>query len=142
MRKIVLFFTMMLVFFSCSNDKLIEDVVAKYDDGSKKEVHYYKVNKDGTTTWVRETWFYQEGMKYLDGPIVDGKRNGFFESYHKSGNLMSTGEFVDGKRVGKAVVYRENGNIIYEGNYDNGRECGIWKFYDEDGNFKYEVNKD
>lgn len=136
-----MFFTMVFVLFSCSNDKLIEDVVAKYDDGSKKEVRYYKVNKDGTTTCVRETWYYQEGMKHLDGPIVDGKRNGIFESYYKSGAVMSRGEFVDGKRVGKATIYHENGKVRYEGNYADGKEVGIWKFYDEDGNFLYEVDR-
>lgn len=141
MRKIVLFFLMLTTFFSCSKNELIEDVITKHEDGSRKEVRYYKVNKDGSKTCVRETWYYQEGMKHLDGPIVDGKRNGIFESYYKSGAVMSRGEFVDGKRVGKATIYHENGKVRYEGNYADGKEVGIWKFYDEDGNFLYEVDR-
>ena len=141
MRKIVLFFLMLTTFFSCSKNELVEDVITKHEDGSRKEVRYYKLNKDGSRTCVRETWYYQEGMKHLDGPIVDGKRNGVFESYYKSGAVMSRGEFVDGKRVGKATIYHENGKVRYEGNYADGKEVGIWKFYDEDGNFLYEIDR-
>ncbi|MBQ8223578.1 MAG: hypothetical protein IJZ87_09620 [Bacteroidales bacterium] len=141
MRKIVLFFLMLTTYFSCSKNELVEDVITKHEDGSRKEVRYYKLNKDGSRTCVRETWYYQEGMKHLDGPIVDGKRNGVFESYYKSGAVMSRGEFVDGKRVGKATIYHENGKVRYEGNYADGKEVGIWKFYDEDGNFLYEIDR-
>ncbi|MBQ8760222.1 MAG: hypothetical protein IJZ06_02220 [Bacteroidales bacterium] len=142
MKKIALFFLMMFAFFSCSENELVEEVITKHENGNKKEVRYHKVNEDGSKTCVRETWYYEEGMKYLDGPIADGKRNGIFESYFKSGIVMSRGEFIDGKRVGKATVYHENGKVRYEGVYENGVERGIWKFYDEEGNFMYEVNRD
>ena len=79
MKKTALFFLMMFAFFSCSEKTIVEEVVAKHEDGSRKEVRYHEVNKDGSKTCVRETWYYEEGMKYLDGPIVDGKRNGTFE---------------------------------------------------------------
>lgn len=127
---------------SCNSTDLYEDVITNYENGNRKEVRYYQVNKDGSKTWVRETWYYMEGMKHLDGPIANDKRNGNFETYYKSGNLMSTGLFVDGIREGKAVVYYENGNIHYEGNYKNGKECGIWKFYREDGKLIEEINRD
>lgn len=140
-KKTALIFSVLFLFFSCSTNNLIEEVIEKYDEGNKKIVHYYQKNKKGERTWIRETWFYKEGMKHLDGPIKDGLRNGVFESYYKSGSLLSKGEFVNGKREGKATVYHENGNINYEGFYKNGRECGIWKFYDENGNLYNEVNK-
>lgn len=142
MRKIALLFLMMFAFFSCSENELVEEVLVKHENGNRKEVRYHKVNKDGSKTCVRETWYYEEGMKYLDGPIVDGKRNGTFESYYKSGAIMSRGEFVDGIRIGKATVYHENGKVRYEGVYENGVECGIWKFYDEEGSLTKEVNRD
>ena len=102
----------------------------------------YEENKKGERTWIKETWFYQEGMKHLEGPIADGKRNGTFKTYYKSGSLMSIGDFKDGKREGKAVVYHENGKVYYEGFYKEGKECGVWKFYDEKGNLYNELNKD
>lgn len=142
MRKIALLFLMMFAFFSCSENELVEEILVKHENGNRKEVRYHKVNKDGSKTCVRETWYYEEGMKYLDGPIVDGKRNGTFESYYKSGAIMSRGEFVDGIRIGKATVYHENGKVRYEGVYENGVECGIWKFYDEEGSLTKEVNRD
>ena len=80
--------------------------------------------------------------RHTDGPIVDVKRNGVFETYYKSGSLMSKGTFVNGVREGEAFTYYENGNVKYQGFYDNGKECGIWKFYDENGDLDKEVNRD
>lgn len=142
MKKITLFIFILLSFFSCSNDNIIEEVLTKYEDGNKKEVRYYIENKDGSRNYVRESWYYMEGMKHLDGPLVDGKRNGVFETYYKSGALMSRGTFVNGVREGEAFTYYENGNIKYQGVYVNGKECGIWKFYEENGELDKEVNRD
>lgn len=143
MKRIVLvLFITFITFISCNKNELYEDVVSRHEDGSKKEVRYYQINRNGSKTWVKESLYYMEGMRYLEGPIVDDKRNGEFKSYYKSGKLMSSGEFVDGLRVGRAVVYHENGKIHYEGNYHNGKECGIWKFYDENGKLQKEVNRD
>lgn len=141
-KKIFLAVSIFLSILSCSRNMIVENIIEQYDDGSLKVVHYYQEKKNGEMTWIRETWFYQEGMKHLEGPIVDGKRNGEFKAYYKSGAVLSEGNFIDGKRDGKAVVYYENGKINYEGFYKNGKECGIWKFYDEDGNLYNEVNKD
>ena len=127
---------------SCDRETLVEDIISRHEDGNKKETFVYRVNDDGSKTKVRETWYYMEGMRHLDGPIVDDKRNGIFKTYYKSGVLMSEGTFVDGIREGKATIYRENGNIHYEGQYKNGKECGIWRFYDEDGTLQKEINRD
>lgn len=141
-KKITFIILTLTSFISCSRTNIIEDVVEHHADGEKKVVHYYEVKKDGSKTWVRETWFYKEGMKHLDGTISNDKRNGCFTTYYKSGDVMSVGEFVDGKREGKATTYHENGKIKYEGFYVNGKECGIWKFYDENGNLYNELNRD
>ena len=141
-KKITLIFLILFSVFSCSTPNIIEDVVERYEDGNNKVVHYYQENKDGSRTWIQETWFYKEGMKYLDGPIMNDKRNGIFKSYYKSGALLSKGMFVDGKREGEGTVFYENGKVNYEGSYKNGRECGIWRFYDEEGILYNEVNRD
>ena len=141
-RKIFLVASLFLAIFSCSRNIIVEDITEQYEDGKSKVVHYYQEKKNGERVWIKETWFYQEGMKHLEGPIVDGKRNGEFKAYYKSGNVLSEGNFVDGKREGKATVYYENGKVNYEGFYKNGRECGIWKFYDEEGNLYNEINRD
>lgn len=141
-KKLFLASLVFLSAFSCSRNIVVENIIEQYDDGSNKVVHYYQEKKNGESVWVGETWFYQEGMKHLEGPIVDGKRNGEFKSYYKSGAVLSEGTFVDGKREGKAVVYHENGKVNYEGFYKNGKECGIWKFYDDQGNLYNEVNRD
>lgn len=141
-KKIFLTFLVLAAMFSCSRNVIVEDIVEKYEDGDKRVVHYYQEKKNGERIWIREAWFYKEGMKHLEGPIADGKRNGMFKTYYKSGSLMSTGNFIDGKRDGKATVYHENGKVNYEGFYKDGKECGIWKFYDENGTLYNEINKD
>lgn len=140
--KKILTLLFIITMISCDRETLVEDIISRHEDGNKKETFVYRVNDDGSKTKVRETWYYMEGMKHLDGPIVDNKRNGIFKTYYKSGDLMSEGTFVDGIREGKATIYRENGNIHYEGQYKNGKECGIWRFYDEDGTLQKEINRD
>ena len=142
MKKILSALIIIMTLFSCSNNEIYEDIITRHEDGNRKETFSYMINKEGDKIRVRETWYYMEGMKHLDGPIVNGKRNGKFETYYKSGSLMSTGEFVDGIRVGKAAVYYENGKLHYEGCYENGKECGNWKFYDENGKLLEEINRD
>ena len=141
-KKIFLASLILFTIFSCSKNIIVENIIEQYEDGGRKVVHYYKEKKNSESVWVSETWFYQEGMKHLEGPIADGKRNGNFKTYYKSGALMSEGNFIDGKRDGKATVYHENGKVNYEGYYKNGKECGTWKFYDEKGILYNEVNKD
>ncbi|MBE6347045.1 MAG: hypothetical protein E7067_07600 [Lentimicrobiaceae bacterium] len=140
--KKILTLLFIITMISCNRNNIVEDVVTRHEDGNKKIAFSYKVDKDGNKTKVRETWYYMEGMKHLDGPIVNDKRNGEFETYYKTGQVMSKGYFVDGIREGEAVTYNENGNIRYMGQYKNGKECGIWKFYDEEGNIVKEINKD
>ena len=140
--KKILTLLFIITMISCDRETLVEDIISRHEDGNKKETFVYRVNDDGSKTKVRETWYYMEGMKHLDGPIVDNKRNGIFKTYYKSGDLMSEGTFVDGIREGKATIYRENGNIHYEGQYKNGKECGIWRFYNEDGTLQKEINRD
>ena len=142
MKKILYLILTAAALCSCNNKKLIEDVMSTHEDGSKKEVRYFKENRDGSLTCVRETLYYMEGMKYLDGPIVDNKRNGSFETYYKSGKIMSKGTFVNGIREGEAFTYYENGKVKYQGFYKNGKECGIWKFYNETGKLEKEINRD
>lgn len=141
MKRIVFAILIFVAFLSCSNN-IQEEVLTRYEDGNRKEVRSYVENKDGSKKYVRETWYYMEGMKHLDGPIVDGKRNGVFETYYKSGALMSKGAFVNGIREGESFTYYENGNVKYQGFYLNGKECGVWKFYEENGKLYKEVNRD
>lgn len=140
--KKILTLLFIVTMISCGRETLVEDIISRHEDGNRKETFVYKLNDDGSKTKVRETWYYMEGMKHLDGPIANDKRNGIFKTYYKSGSLMSEGTFVDGVREGKAIIYHENGNIHYEGQYENGKECGIWKFYNEDGTLQKEINRD
>ena len=143
MKRLLYLLFIAFTLISCSGkENIIEDVVNHHEDGSPKVIYYYKILDNGKQVCIRENWFYSDGTIQLDGPIVNDKRNGIFETYYNSAKILSKGEFVDGKREGKATIFYENGKKKYEGYYKNGKECGIWKFYDEDGKLYNEQNRD
>ena len=90
MKKLLFALFIIAALSSCERNKIYEDIITKHEDGSRKEVRYYKIDKDGNKTCIRETWYYMEGMKHLDGPIVNDKRNGRFESYYAIDELSCT----------------------------------------------------
>lgn len=136
MKKLLNIIALSLVLASCASDEVrhSEKVVRRHDTNNSPWIVYYYDIVGRDSTWVGEKWFHDNGVLNLEGPIVDGKREGLFKGYYPSGKLMSTGNFKNGLREGRGVVYHENGNISIDGNYKNGAMTGIWKFYDEDGN--------
>lgn len=135
MNKLLNIIILALVLASCTSKEVrhCEKVVRRHDtNNSPWIVRYYDVvGKD--STWVFEKWFHDNGTLNLEGPIVNGKREGSFKSYYPSGKLMSKGTFHEGLREGRGVVYFENGGISIDGNYKNGEMTGIWKYFDENG---------
>ena len=128
MKKILGFVSLLVFLVSC-NSKLSEEVVSTYDNGQPAKVYCY--DKDHVK--VAEKEYHENGLLKMEGPIVDGVRNGEWVSYFPDGKVQSTGTYKDGLRVGKAKVYYENGNLWMDGYYANDHQCGEWIFYDEQG---------
>lgn len=135
MKKLLSIFILALILSSCTSGEVrnCEKVVRRHDTNNTPWIVYYYDVVGRDSTWVEEKWYHDNGVLNLEGPIVNGKREGLFKGYYPSGKLMSTGVFHDGLREGRGVVYHENGNISIEGNYKDGAMTGIWKFYDENG---------
>ncbi len=131
--KLKLLFLSLLAFIinSCTS-KVVEETVESYPDGSPKVVRYYK--DDGTNkTLVRETLYYSNHQKYMEGDYKNGKRDGKWTSWFQNGNEMSIHNFVEGVDDGKLTVFYENGEKRYEGKYTAGKKIGVWKFWSEEG---------
>ena len=70
MKKLLFALFIFAALSSCERNKIYEDIITKHEDGSRKEVRYYKIDKDGNKTCIRETWYYMEGMKLSGGIFV------------------------------------------------------------------------
>lgn len=60
----------------------------------------------------------------LNGDVIEAKL------YHDSGELAQTGTYTtDGKLQGKWISYDRSGNVSAVAYYDNGDKVGTWTFY-------------
>ena len=111
MRKLFHLAFLALVLASCATNEIrhSEKVVRRHDTNNSPWIVFYYdiVGKDSTC--VGEKWFHDNGVLNLEGPIVNGKREG------------------------RGVVYHENGGVSIEGDYKEGSPVGLWTFYNEEG---------
>ena len=70
-----------------------------------------------------------------NGTIINGKRDGFWESYYENGQLNWKGSYKDDWLDGPWEYYYDNGQLSYKGNYIGGKEDGIFEHYKENGKF-------
>jgi antitoxin component YwqK of YwqJK toxin-antitoxin module len=71
-----------------------------------------------------------------NGAIINGKRDGFWESYYENGQLNWKGNYKDDCLDGPWEYYYDNGQLSYKGNYIGGKEDGIFEHYKENGKFQ------
>ena len=70
------------------------------------------------------------------GTIIDGKRDGFWESYYANGQLNWKGNYINDQLDGPWEYYHENGQLSFKGNYIEGKEQGIFEHFKENGKFE------
>lgn len=123
-----------LLAFLCEGctTKIVEDTIETYPDGSPKMVRYYKDDGDQRILF-KETLYYSNHQKYMEGEYKNGKRHGKWTSWYQNGNTWSEGSFNNGVDDGVRTAYHENGKKHFEGKYKDGKKTGIWKFWDENG---------
>jgi antitoxin component YwqK of YwqJK toxin-antitoxin module len=56
----------------------------------------------------------------------NNKKHGYWEFYHRNGNLWRKGSNINGLRHGPWESYWANGKLWYKGNYINGNRIGFW----------------
>lgn len=132
----VIFLTILLKACSPEVEKVI---VETYSDGRPGLEQYFEI-KGEERVLVRETGYYPEGQKRIEGTYKDGKREGLWRYWYENGNLWSEGYYKADVRHGRSTVWHENGKKYYEGHYTDGERTGKWKFWDEDGKLLKEID--
>lgn len=153
----ILFFSINLLFWSCTIEHAQEQVVASHVNGVKK-----------TSLWVypsgeilkRNEW-YNDGIKELEIPYKNNEPHGEFKRWSGFGDLIMVGEYKKGMRhgkwtsfygghfnkkkeaerfyrndiaVGTWIGWHMNGNKAFEEQYsDSGDSIGVWKKWNEEG---------
>ncbi|MCK9423582.1 MAG: hypothetical protein M0Q38_13400 [Bacteroidales bacterium] len=138
MKPNTIFLTLILFgLISCSfEQKKVEET---YPDGSPKRVCWYK-GKGGNREMTKETTFYPNKQKQMEGTYKDNDRDGLWTYWYENGKLWSQGNFINGKAEGKRTAFFDNGKVRYEGFYKEDVRVGKWRFYDENGRLLKEVN--
>ena len=64
----------------------------------------------------------------------DGKRDGYWESFHDNGKLSEKGKYKKGIRIGVWESFHDNGQLWVRGKYNkDGRRDASWEYFDKTG---------
>jgi antitoxin component YwqK of YwqJK toxin-antitoxin module len=135
--RIILFFLLMAGMVSCRFEHEVIDET--YPDGTTKRLCVY-LGKGENRELIRETTFYPNKRRQMEGAYKDQKREGKWTYWYEDGTLWSEGMYLRGKSDGKRTTYFENGKVRYEGMYKNDMRVGKWQFFDENGRLLKEVD--
>ena len=126
MKKILItFFTVLFCLTSSVGWSLTKDDLVRRDD------LYYKKFSDIQFTGKITGQF--------QGSFKNGKEDGSWIGYHKTGQLFYKGKYKDWLEDGSWVSYWMNGQLQYKGNYKNGKKDGSWVDYNKDVTIKREL---
>ena len=65
---------------------------------------------------------------------TDGKKDGYWESFHDNGKLSEKGKYKKGLRVGIWESYHDNGQLWVRGKYTkDGTRDASWEYFDKNG---------
>jgi antitoxin component YwqK of YwqJK toxin-antitoxin module len=135
--KLLIFTLLVFNLTSCRFEhKVIEDT---FPDGSTKRLCVYK-GTGASRELIKETTFYPNKQKQMEGTYVDGKRDGQWTYWYENGKVWSEGAFLRGKSDGRRITYFENGKMRYDGSYKQDVRVGKWRFFDENGRLLREAD--
>lgn len=108
------------------------------------------INRYGRNGLKQGRWkyFYEDGSLKEEGSFRNDKKDGFFKTYDRNGNLLELTKFVDGEEVIDApevakleviTEYYETGVISKVTSYKNGVAEGVSREYAEDGSIEKAV---
>ena len=64
----------------------------------------------------------------------EGKKDGYWESFHDNGKLSEKGNYKKGLRVGIWKSFHDNGQLWVKGKYTkDGTRDASWEYFDKDG---------
>ncbi|MEM8525960.1 MAG: hypothetical protein AAGG68_15080 [Bacteroidota bacterium] len=128
------FVFLLLILFSCSDQKRCEEIKELYSDEKVKLVHKYP-NCNDKDTYIR-IHYYPNGQKSSYGKFINNLKEGEFKTWYENGQLSAVWETKNGRSHGRVACYHEDGNLEREAMIEG--EKGYFKFYSEDGELKLE----
>lgn len=108
-----------VMLFACSSST---------NENNKRESETYQ-----PTTSEQHVERYPNGVKKIEGKLVDGKRHGKWIYYYDNGFIWSEGNYKNGIREGFSFVYYKNGQKKISGKYKKNLRIGEWEVYEQDG---------
>ena len=113
--------------------KTEEDTLIKKLDEIQRSVNENKRSLDEALL------IFQENLKpsketQKTNHYKDGKKDGYWESFHDNGQLSEKGNYNDGLKVGVWKSYHNNGKLWVRGKYTkDGTRDASWEYFDKDG---------
>ena len=113
--------------------KTEEDTLIKRLDEIQRSVNENKRSLDEALL------IFQENLKpsketQKTNHYKDGKKDGYWESFHDNGQLSEKGTYNDGLRVGVWESYHDNGRLWVRGKYTkDGTRDASWEYFDKNG---------
>lgn len=92
----------------------------------KKIIYFFFIVFTLTTNSQIKKINYNDGKLFGEGKMIDGKKEGEWVYYHKTGEILAKGPFKEGKENGYWEGYVPKGDIYFKGNYINGNKVGTW----------------
>ncbi|MEO8146970.1 MAG: hypothetical protein ABI723_04995 [Bacteroidia bacterium] len=127
------------------DDDGIQYAEIQYKNGNMKKYKYMDKTgkiisqgeeKGGKLDFV--SWFPAGSCKNTEGKLVDGKVEGLWTSYHKTGKKVNEINYKDGLKNGEATYYFKNGNVKEKAAYKDGKVDGYLIYYYKNGNIQKE----
>jgi len=128
MRFLFLLMPLTLVTTGCEN-QVTETVVSTWPDGATKEIRLTEGGLPGNE--IQQ--FHANGLLHVRGRMVDGLREGTWNTYREDGVPWSQVDYMRGEKEGLFRTWHDNGLPHIQGQHRGGQPSGIWHFFDVTG---------
>lgn len=106
-----------------------DNVVDSWPSGAPKEVHVEREGGKGKEI----KFFHENGTIHMRGTMVDGRREGTWNTYREDGLPWSQVTYASGVKDGPFRTWHTTGVPHVEGQNADGEPDGTWRFYGDDG---------
>lgn len=94
---------------------------------------YGQLSAQTKDTVTYSKFYYENGKISSEGPMRNGKPDGYWKTYHTNGKLKSEGNRKNFQLDSTWKFYSESGKLTLEYNYKEGKKDGPLKTYGPDG---------
>ena len=130
MKKIVLLIFLFLGFVS--NTTYAQETIyfdSNWKETTKEKANYYRPIPEEKSKGKLVIDYYISGEKAQEVYHVNGKPDGKYSFYYKSGALKIIGKYTEGKKDGVWKTFSKQGKIKEKGKYKDDEKVGIWKIF-------------